>query len=307
MLFNSSDISSLNVFRTIVEHGSFVSAQYSLNISQSAVSQHMVKLEDRLGFRLCHRGRAGFALTEKGAEIYEHVRVLFQRLDEFSDTVGEMRDELTGRLSIGISDNIISDPHLPVPLALNRFLAQTRSVDVRLEVGVAADIEAKLLRGELSLTLTPAFSMDDRIVRRKVYDERQVLCCGHLHPLFDVTRLTLDKIEGYPFVVRPYRDTNELKIFQKAKVAASASNVEAIATFILSGCYLGYLPRCYAQRWLDSGHMRLLRENETSYDVNFYLATRKNARESLILRTFMDELLARIYDAAPLANLRDAD
>jgi hypothetical protein len=53
--------------------------------------------------------------------------------------------------------------------------------------------------------------------------------------------------------------------------------------------------------------MRLLRENETSYDVSFYLATRKNARESLILRTFMDELLARIYDAAPLANLRDAD
>jgi DNA-binding transcriptional LysR family regulator len=307
MLFNSSDISSLNVFRTIVEHGSFVSAQYSLNISQSAVSQHMVKLEERLGFRLCHRGRAGFSLTEKGEEIYEHVRILFQRLDEFSDTVGEMRDELTGRLSVGISDNIISDPHLPLPLALNRFLARTRSVDVRLEVGVAADIEAKLLSGELSLTLTPAFSMDDRIVRRKVYDERQVLCCGNLHPLFGVSNLTLDRIEEHHFVVRPYRDTNELKVFQKAKVAASASNVEAIATLILSGCYLGYLPRSFAQRWLDSGQMRLLRENETSYDVSFYLATRKNARESLLLRTFMDELLARIYDAAPLASLRESD
>lgn len=308
MQFNSSDINSLNVFRVVAENGSFVSAQYSLNISQSSVSQHIVKLEERLGFRLCHRGRAGFALTEKGEEIYEHVRILFQRLDEFSDTVGELRDELTGRLNIGVSDNILQDPCLPVPLAINRFLGRTQTVDLNLEVGASADIEAKLLNGEVSMALIPAFALDDHLVREKVYEEQQVLCCGRQHPLFHQKNVTREKIEACNFVVRPYRDTKELKIFQKAKVAASASNMEAIATLVMSGRFLGYIPRSYAQRWIESGDLRYLRENETSFSSNFYIATRKDARESLILRTFIGDLVDCIREADPLAaELREDD
>jgi DNA-binding transcriptional LysR family regulator len=299
MRLNGSDITSLNVFRVVAEHGSFVRAQYSLNMSQSSVSQHIVKLEEKLGFKLCSRGRAGFALTEKGEEINKYACALFRQIDEFSDILGEVRNELTGQLRIGISDNIVNDPHLPLSVALRRFLDKAKMVDVRLDISSHVDIEAKLLSGTLDVALIPAYVEDAKLRREKVYEEQQILCCAEEHPLFEEENVSLEMIESHDFVVRPYRDIQELKIFQRAKVAATASNMEAIAIFVLTGRFLGYLPENYARSWLASGKMRTLRSKETSFGVNFFVMTRKDGGESLLLQAFLSELRDVLHDAKP--------
>lgn len=307
MRLSSSDIASLNVFRVVAEHGSFVSAQYSLNISQSSVSQHIVKLEEKFGFRLCHRGRGGFSLTEKGQQIYEHACTLFQHVDEFSHTLGELRGELSGHLRIGIPDNAVHDPNLPLANALRNFLSKTKTIDVSLEVSTPADLEVKLLSGSLNLAITPAYDADADLVREKLYEEEQILCCGKAHPLFTEQHLTFGKIEAHNFVVRRYRDPQELKIFKKAKAAATAPNMEALAIFVLSGAFLSYLPKSYAMLWIKTGDMRALQPSETSFNVNFYLMRRRDAQESLTLRTFMDEIRASLAgcDDASAAPLQD--
>ena len=53
------DIKLLRIFKTVCECGSFTSAESVLGISRSAISLHMSDLENRLGLRLCQRGRAG--------------------------------------------------------------------------------------------------------------------------------------------------------------------------------------------------------------------------------------------------------
>ncbi|MGO7888897.1 LysR family transcriptional regulator, partial [Rhizobium ruizarguesonis] len=54
------------MFRAVVDHKSFLGAQIALGLSQSAVSFHIKALEDRLGFKLCQRGRSVFELTDRG-------------------------------------------------------------------------------------------------------------------------------------------------------------------------------------------------------------------------------------------------
>src|SRR5579863_293973 len=71
MQVSNSDLTSLAVFRSVVEHRSFLGAQVALGLSQSAVSFHIKGLEQRLGFRLCRRGRSGFELTDRGAIVYD--------------------------------------------------------------------------------------------------------------------------------------------------------------------------------------------------------------------------------------------
>jgi DNA-binding transcriptional LysR family regulator len=75
MQISNPDLTSLAVFRSVVEHRSFLGAQVALGLSQSAVSFHIKGLEQRLGFRLCRRGRSGFELTDRGAIVYEQSKL----------------------------------------------------------------------------------------------------------------------------------------------------------------------------------------------------------------------------------------
>ncbi len=56
MQVSNSDLTSLTVFRSVVEHRGFLGAQVALGLSQSAVSFHIKGLEQRLGFRLMQAG-----------------------------------------------------------------------------------------------------------------------------------------------------------------------------------------------------------------------------------------------------------
>lgn len=64
------DLRLLQVFLTIVRCGGLAAAQPILNIGQPTISEHMNKLESRVGARLCERGRGGFRLTESGEQVH---------------------------------------------------------------------------------------------------------------------------------------------------------------------------------------------------------------------------------------------
>lgn len=69
-----------------------------MGISRSAISLHMSDLENRLGIRLCQRGRAGFALTDEGREILEYIEVLTAAIEDFRSKVNQMHNRLKGSL-----------------------------------------------------------------------------------------------------------------------------------------------------------------------------------------------------------------
>jgi LysR family transcriptional regulator, transcriptional activator for bauABCD operon len=56
----------LMILRTNVEYKGLASAQAVLTMSQSSVTASLSEIEDGLGFRLCDRGRSGFAQTDAG-------------------------------------------------------------------------------------------------------------------------------------------------------------------------------------------------------------------------------------------------
>ena len=63
---SKSDLHLLYVFTSVAEAQGFSAAQIELNVSQSTISRQVSDLELRLGMKLCHRGRSGFRMTEKG-------------------------------------------------------------------------------------------------------------------------------------------------------------------------------------------------------------------------------------------------
>ena len=73
---------------------------------------------------------------------------------------------------------------------------------------------------------------------------------------------------------------------------ASVSDQEAIATLILSGCYIGFLPDHYAATFLRDGTMRRVEHPQCMYDVQFVAILRRSPEPSRVAQAFLDALRA---------------
>jgi DNA-binding transcriptional LysR family regulator len=86
----------LRTFAAVVEQGSFTRCAEYLDLTQAAVSQHVQKLEERLGPLLIRRPRqleltpAGRALLDYCREVNAADQRLEKRLSEQDDTHGEI-------------------------------------------------------------------------------------------------------------------------------------------------------------------------------------------------------------------------
>lgn len=303
-----SDLRSLAVFRAVVEHGSFLGAQVALGLSQSSVSFHMKALEERLGFRLCQRGRAGFELTDRGAAVYEKSKALYLALNAFEGGVGLLKHTITGMLRLGLVDNTITDEDLPISRVIAAISRKAPDAVIRIVIDTPEDLITELGNGGIDIAILPEVQPYAGIRLSPFKDERHSLYCGVGHPLWTVPAeaLSPDLIEAHGFVVRPYANRRELQHFPNALVKATASNMEAQAMFILSGHFVGYLPDHYAAPWIEQKRFRALLPQETGISSPFVIATRQAERAPAVLDLFVREFTAIASERLHQERSRDS-
>lgn len=83
------DSSTLRVVAAIAEYGSITRAAAVLGLSQPAVSQHLKKIESRIGMPLITRAGRGIRLTDAGAVVARHATTVLTGLES---TAGELAD-----------------------------------------------------------------------------------------------------------------------------------------------------------------------------------------------------------------------
>lgn len=94
------DSHSLRVVRAIAEHGSITRAAASLGYSQPAISQHLRRLEGRLGMPIVSRAGRGVRLTEAGRVLARHAQTVTTALDAAAGELDDLRGLRTGRVRL---------------------------------------------------------------------------------------------------------------------------------------------------------------------------------------------------------------
>jgi DNA-binding transcriptional LysR family regulator len=294
MQLSNSDLTSLTVFRAVAEHRGFLGAQVALGLSQSAVSFHMKALEQRIGFRLCRRGRSGFELTDRGAIVYEQSKVLFLGLGAFENTVAGLKNRLTGTLRLGLVDNTVTDPDMPIHRIITSLHRRAPEVTIRIEIKPPEMLVSELGNGSIDAAIVPQMQTYPGLRFSFLREEPQSLYCGSSHPLFDLPASKIDSktVRPHPLVVRPYAKGFELQHLPEAVARTAVSSMEAQAMLVLSGLYLSYLPEHYAKAWVARGEMKSLSPGIPRIFSKFFLATRAERRSSSVLDLFIQELVA---------------
>jgi DNA-binding transcriptional LysR family regulator len=287
------DIRLLRVFRTVVECRGFTNAEPALNIGRSTISTHVSDLEGRLGIRLCERGPAGFSLTEQGHDVYRATLGLLATLEAFSSEIGTIKGQISGEINLGIIDNTLTDTKSPLIGAIDRFRGLTEQVHLRVHMLSADDIEQRIMDGRIHLGIMSRHGDYPGINYETLYNETSVLCYGREHPLFDMNPkdISPQHLKEYPYITHGYAE--RIKHHTKAlgfKAAGTAYSLEAVAMFILTGKFIGFLPDHYAAIWTAQGKMGRVHPDTLSYESEIALAVRKGARKTLAMQALISEL-----------------
>lgn len=150
------DITTLRALVAVTDHGGVTRAAAMLNLTQSAVSMQIKRLEDMLGLSLFDRGNRRVSLTASGEQLVRYARRILALNDE---AVGRLTEDLyEGELRLGVPHDIV---YPVVPRVLKQFNAAYPRVNVHLRSSSTVKLREEFARGEVDLILTTEEGVDD--------------------------------------------------------------------------------------------------------------------------------------------------
>lgn len=134
-------LNGVSAFVEVVEAGSFSTAAVRLNVTRSAITKTIGRLEQRLGVRLFHRTTRQQSLTDDGQAYYEHCVRALSELNAAEDAFDGGRKEPVGRLKV--SAPVLFGRHCVAPVLLG-----LASIYPRLELEISLTDRVVDLVGE---------------------------------------------------------------------------------------------------------------------------------------------------------------
>lgn len=101
-MISADRLKGISTFVAVANAGSFTAAAERLNLTNSAVSKSVARLEGRLGMRLFERTTRSLALTEEGTAYYTVCTRILTELADAETALAAQRSEPVGHLRVDL-------------------------------------------------------------------------------------------------------------------------------------------------------------------------------------------------------------
>ncbi|NDV02472.1 LysR family transcriptional regulator [Pseudoroseicyclus tamaricis] len=143
------DMVALRSFVAVAETGGVTRAAGFLNLTQSAVSMQLKRLEESMNLSLFERAGRGVALTAAGEQLLSYARRMLRLNDEIYARL--TAQEFEGEVVLGVPHDVI---YPAIPLVLQKFAADFPRVRVQLLSSFTRRLVSQFSRGEADVILT---------------------------------------------------------------------------------------------------------------------------------------------------------
>jgi DNA-binding transcriptional LysR family regulator len=143
------DMTALRSFAAVAEAGGVTKASGFLNLTQSAVSMQLKRLEESMDLKLLERSGRGVVLTGAGEQLLGYARRMLALNDEVFGRLTNQAYE--GEVTLGVPHDIV---YPAIPQVLQRFAAEYPRMNVRLVSSYTKGLRKMFERGECDMILT---------------------------------------------------------------------------------------------------------------------------------------------------------
>lgn len=240
------NIDSLRIFCDVVQYQSFSRGAAINNISQSAATQSVHRLERHFGVQLVDRSKRPFVLTPEGQACYEGFREVLELFDSVESRVRSLREEISGMVrvaaiySIGLHD---------MRQCMQDFMRRYPKAKVRLEFLRPNKVLDAVHNAEADLGIVsyPTQSPDLNVIPLR--SEKMVLVCHPKHKLAKEKSITAEHLQGEEFIgfdrdlsIRKEIDRYLRQRSVTIRMMMEFDNIETIKQAIQIGAGVSILP-----------------------------------------------------------------
>lgn len=195
-------IEQLEYIVSVAKTHSFSKTAQDLHVSQPAISQSILKLEEELGVNIFERSSSGVNLTVEGSVIIENAKDILTKLDELMYNANKFRTSNQKELKIGL----VTGLHLPfLPDMLSELKREFPQQHVSFQEMGSIDILESIINQKLDIGILVIYDKTlkhQNIVRFEKFYELQFYIFVHQHsPLASFESLTPHDLKDYTFVM----------------------------------------------------------------------------------------------------------
>lgn len=287
------DLASLSAFLALAQRLHFGRAARDANLSTSALSRTIRRLEEEAGERLFLRDRRSVSLTPAGAAFRAWAREVVEGWEGTRRSLaaggGALQGELRIYCSVAASYTVLAD-------LLRGFRRDHPSVHIRLATGDPAEAVARVQAGQTDVAVA---ARPDSLPRGLVFRQVAVSPLVFIAPAVDCEASALVRGQPVPWGRVPMVLTAAGLSRRRADawfrgrrvrptVYAEVSGHEAVISMVRLGCGVGIVPRIVLDRFAAKGEVRVLDVGPQLAPYVVGLCARERRLGSPLVRAFWE-------------------
>ena len=289
-------------FYETAKTGNVTKASERLFVSQSAVSQAIKQLEDKLGCKLFNRNTRGVQLTTEGEVLYSYASNAITLIENAREKLSIMKSLRDGEIKIGASDTACSLFLLPF---LDKFSTAYPDIHISVINRTTQELLKLLKNGTVDISFVNLPVEDDVMLEiTPVMQIRDCFVVGAKYAYLADSTINLKDLRKYPILMldnssnsRKHMDTFLESYEIEIKPSIELESLSLVSEFAKIGLGVAATIKEDVQKMLDSRDLYELRFLETLPTRNIGLAQMKNVSLSFAAETFKKSVLSEINAA----------
>ncbi len=285
------ELNQLEIFLAVATEKSFSRAAQRLLRTQPAISLAIQKLEGELGEKLVDRSLKDGTLTDAGKIVLEYARKFQNLRRDLQNSLTELRDNYTGRLTIGANEGGI----IYLLRHLHAFRLLYPGVKLEMRRSLSSRIPHDVLDNEVELGVVSYDPGDANLDSMVIYTDHLSFVVYPEHRLVARKHVSIRDLGAETFIAHnvtsPYRE-KVLHAFQKHRVSLNMDvempSLEAIKKAVQMKLGVAFFPRMVVEDELESGRLVEIAVKEMRVERKIRLVHPTRRQLSHAARAFLD-------------------
>jgi DNA-binding transcriptional LysR family regulator len=277
-------LKELEIFLELSETQNVLQTAEKLSVTQSAVSQAVKSLENKLQEKLFDRIGKKLILNERGRKFKEMTLTPYNKLIEAKHFF--LKEKISGILKISASKTIGS---YILPQIIYDYLSENPKVKIKKEIENSANILSKIKQGKLDVGFIENDIEDKDIVKEKLKEDELVVVCATPY-----NEVFIDELKNKKWILRETGSgtrevfLNRIKDVTEIDVFMEFNEFEEAKTILLNNPdTLTCISKEAVKKEIKEKRLFEVKIKNISFKRNFYIVYHKSKMKTELFDDFI--------------------